>query len=282
MNFITRLMSAAREERVLSGLHRRITSPLLATRDIGRERILRKLLKQPHAMPWRMPSMRLNGDFSSSTAVLIKTAFERANLVRAPTEIRAIKGMSGQKYRLFVNLLVGSYRDARYLEVGSSTGSTATAALHGNCAKALCIDNWSQFGSPRSAFFANIEKVRSPAIDLSFLEEDFRSVRYDEIGTFNIYFFDGPHEEKDHYDGIVLPQPALAGSYVLIVDDWNWRQVRIGTLRGLRDSECRIDCSIEIRTTLNNSHAVVSGKDSDWHNGSFIGLIRKPLTGVSR
>jgi hypothetical protein len=274
MSLITRLVSATRERRLLSGLRRHY----LTYKDIGRERVLRDILKQPRVMPRRLPSIRLNGDFSSGSSALIKMAFESAlTESRLPTEVRKIKGMSGQRYRSFINLLVGSYPEARYLEVGSAGGSTATAALHGNRAKALCIDNWSQFGGPRSEFFANIEKVRSPDIDFSLLEDDFRSVCYDEIGRFNIYFFDGPHEEKDHYDGIVLAQPAAADSHVLIVDDWNWLQVRIGTLRALIDSKCRIECSIEIRTTLNNKHAAVVGEDSEWHNGSFIGLIRKPL-----
>ena len=117
--------------------------------------------------------------------------------------------MSGQRYRSFINSLVASHPDPRYLEIGSFAGSTATAALHGNRGKALCIDNWSQFGGPHSDFFDNIEKVLSSDIDFSFLEQDFRAVRYDRIGTFNIYLFDGPHEERDQYDGIALAQPAL-------------------------------------------------------------------------
>ena len=83
--------------------------------------------------------------------------------------------MSGQKYRTFINLFVHSSPNPRYLEVGSWAGSTAVSALYGNQVKAVCIDNWSQFGGPRDKFFANIAMALSPEIDFSFLEQDFRT-----------------------------------------------------------------------------------------------------------
>jgi hypothetical protein len=186
--------------------------------------------------------------------------------------------MSGLKYRAFINNLVRSCPNPRYLEVGSWAGSTATAALSGNCASALCIDNWSQFGGPKDQFFQNIENVLSEKIHFKFMECDFRSVDYGSIGKFNIYLFDGPHEEADQYDGVVIAQPALTETFFLIVDDWNWRTVRLGTLRALAASRCQLESSIEVRTTLDDLHSSAWGEQSDWHNGYFIAVVRKPLT----
>jgi hypothetical protein len=192
-----------------------------------------------------------------------------------PEFVRAIEGMSGQKYRTFINSLVSTYPDARYLEIGSWQGSTAAAALYGNSAKALCIDNWSQFGGPRSAFLSNMERTQaeSPSLEFRFIESDFRRVDYSSLGSFNIFFFDGPHKEHDQYDGIMLAQPALQKKFVLIIDDWNWREVRLGTFRAIHDADYSIKCSIEIRTTQDQSTASVTGKDSDWHNGYFIAIL---------
>ena len=39
--------------------------------------------------------------------------------------------------------------------------------------------------------------------------------------------------------------------------------------------DAAVDSSIEIRTTRNNSHALVTGMHSDWHNGYFIAAVRK-------
>jgi Methyltransferase domain len=187
--------------------------------------------------------------------------------------VRDIEGMSGQKYRLFINNFVRSLPDIRYLEIGSGAGSTVAAALHRSSTNALCIDNWSQFGGLKSKFLANIELVRSAGAELDLIERDFRAVDYSSIGIFDAYLFDGPHEEADQYDGITLVQPALASIHLLVVDDWNWRQVRLGTLAALRDANCSIQCSIEIRTTLNDEHPQIFGAHSDWHNGYFIAVI---------
>ena len=44
-----------------------------------------------------------------------------------------------------------------------------------------------------------------------------------------------PTKKSDQYDGIMIARPALEQSFTLIVDDWNWRQVRLGTFRAIRD-----------------------------------------------
>jgi hypothetical protein len=264
-----RLKSAIRDRRVLSGIRNRYSR-------LVRERLLRAALHQKFISSESLPAICLAGDFTvSPMGRLAKKAFEGALAQDSsiPQVIHDIEGMSGQKYRYFINHFVRSLVDARYLEIGSWAGSTVTAALYGNRAKALCIDNWSQFGGPKLHFLSNIELIQSADIDFRFIEQDFRTVDYGSVGIFNIYLFDGPHKEVDQYDGIMLPQKALANTHMLIVDDWNWYQVRVGTLQALKDANCKIECSIEIRTTLDNGHPQVFGKHSDWHNGYFIAII---------
>ena len=266
-----RLSSAVQEGRLVAGVRRRFRESVL------REHFYRRALKLPHP-PRRhtLPCISHQGSFSAlPESILLKNSLDRAvaDIGGPPDFIRAIEGMAGQKYRTFINTLVGSHPDARYLEIGSWKGSTAAAALYGNSVKALCIDNWSQFGGPRSAFLANMERVRSPAVDLRLVEDDFRRVDYTSIGRFNIFFFDGPHDELDLYNAVMLARPALDQSFVLIVDDWNWRQVRLGIFRGVRDAGYSIVSSIEILTTPTYSRT--TSNISDWHNGYFIAAVDK-------
>lgn len=273
--FLTRVSSAAKEGRLLSSVRARILKKLVSP---ARERRYRATLNQRYVRTDPLPSISLRGDFSRSReSALLKACFDKAQKGESclPKSIRGIRGMSGQKYRSFVNNLIAEYPNPRYLEVGSWAGSTVTAALYGNRAYAVCIDNWSQFGGPRSEFFANIEKVASETTHLRVIEQDFRSVNFHELAPFNVYLFDGPHAELDQYDGVMIAQPALTDRFVLIVDDWNWREVRVGTLRGLIDAKCRIESSIELRTTHDESHAPVTGERSDWHNGYFLAVICK-------
>ncbi len=167
---------------------------------------------------------------------------------------------------------MSSIEPARYLEIGSWKGSTVITALFGNTCKALCIDNWSDFGGPKYEFLQNLQDFQIED-RVEFIEEDFRNVDYCNIGSFDIFFYDGPHEEIDHYDGILIPQPAMKQEYFLIVDDWNWLQVRIGTIRALSDSNSTIQFAIEILTTQDDTHTARSR--SDWHNGCFLAVVKK-------
>ena len=199
----------------------------------------------------------------------------RVDQLPAFTGIYAIPGMSGKKYRYFINTLVGSLGDTAYLEVGSWAGSTLCSAIYGNKVRAAAIDNWSTFNGPRDAFNRNLEAFATNDTRVTVHEGDFRSIDYSKIGKFEIYLFDGPHGQKDQYDGLNLVRPALKKEFVFIVDDWNWLAVRLGTFKAIQD--CRIETlyAAEIRTTLNNSHASVANQQSDWHNGYFISVLKQ-------
>lgn len=191
--------------------------------------------------------------------------------------IYSIDGMSGTKYRYFINNLVRGLDNARYLEVGSWAGSTLCSAIHGNKVLAVAIDNWSEFGGPRDAFMANVQRYKTPDANVFFYEADFRKVDYAGMSTrFNVYLFDGPHSEQDQYDGLAMALPCMDKQFVFIVDDWNWDRVRAGTFSAISKCNLNILYSAEIRTTLNNGHPVVSGKQSDWHNGYFISVLERP------
>lgn len=222
-------------------------------------------------------AITLSGDWNTPEAERISNAWLDALAMnhKLPDWIRYMEGMSGKKYRYFINNLVATTPNARYLEIGSHSGSTACAALYGNKLKATCIDNWSEFGGPKEEFWKNINQVKSSDIDFNFFENDFRKVDYKNIGKHNIYMFDGPHLQKDQYDGIVLVQDALDDNYVLIVDDYNWSHIREGTETALDYAGHKVLAKIEISTYVGDGHPVVSHQYSDWHDGYLIALISR-------
>ena len=274
MAIIERVFTAVRDGRARQGIGRRLLALHAALKEIR----LRVRLRVKLTTPGALPSVGASGNFAASEdGARVKACFEAACRKESvlPDSVRAIVGMSGQSYRSFINNYVHAAPGARYLEVGSWAGSTAVAALFGNRVDALCIDNWAGFGGPREAFFSNLELALSDRVKFRFIEKDFRAVDFGSIGSFDIYLFDGPHEEADQYDGVVLAQPALTRRYLLVVDDWNWRAVRNGTFRALIDTQCRIEAALEVRTSLDDSHPVVAMEQSEWHNGYFIAVIVK-------
>lgn len=230
------------------------------------------------------PYIKESGDETNEYAALIKSAFNKA--LREDTElpgwILSLHGMSGKRYRIFINNLVKSLNDARYLEVGSWSGSTACSAIFGNKAYCACIDNWSEFGGPRDEFQKNVKNAISAdgINDLHCYEQDFRTVDYEGIGKFNIYLFDGPHSTQDQYDGLVYALPALENVFIFIVDDWNDPRPRDGTRQALEELGIEVVYSMQIRTSngIDRVYPEVVLQHSHWHNGYFISVCKKPAT----
>jgi hypothetical protein len=192
-----------------------------------------------------------------------------------PESVLSMVGMSGRKYRLFINNLIGSISGPRYLEVGSWAGSTLCSAIHGNDVTAVAIDNWSEFDGPSNLFFGALAQSVSSSTRVSVINRDFRQLNYASLGRFNVYLFDGPHAAQDQYDGIAMALDALDHEFIFIVDDWNWSYVREGTYAALADLNLAVDWSAEVRTTQDDTHPAIKQQDSDWHNGYFVGLIRR-------
>ena len=191
------------------------------------------------------------------------------------TDILSLSGMSGKKYRMFINNLIGLLDDARYLEIGVWAGSTFCSAINQNKVKAIAIDNWSEYGGPKDTFFGHVEKFKNENVDFKFIESDFHQVNFDDLGPFNIYFFDGPHDVTSQHHALTSVIQSLDDKFIFIVDDWNWWQVRDGTMGGIKDAGLNIDYQITIRSSLDESHASPSHERSDWHNGYFIGVLSK-------
>jgi hypothetical protein len=221
--------------------------------------------------------MHYEGVHPNRYAALARQAFDAAmaNEGKLPEDVFSVVGFSGRKIRLFFNNLVSAINDARYMEIGVYCGASFISALFQNKIKAVGIDNWSWEGSKRALFYQKLADLCSDGNTISLLDMDFHEVNFAGFSNYNVLFYDGSHEEKDQYDGVMLPQPALADEYVLIVDDWNWEHVRRATFRALTDVGATIDMSIELRTTMDNALAWWAGSKSDWHNGLFIAAVRK-------
>lgn len=222
-----------------------------------------------------------NSQISHPYVDVVKESFEKSlNYESKLTPfVLDVHGMSGKKYRHFINNVVSSISDARYLEVGSWKGSTLCAAIFNNNVTAYAIDDWSTDGGPKDEFMKNVAECIETSdekleIDVKFEESDYRLVNYSEIGKYNIFLYDGLHEEQDQYDGIVLPYETLDDVFILIVDDWNWSGPKDGTNRAIKELNLEVLYSVEIDSSEDYGNGL-SFQRSDWHNGYFIGVLKK-------
>jgi len=151
-------------------------------------------------------------------------------------EIIEYDGLTGTKTRHFYNNICNSDKlsNIKYLEIGTWNGSSSISAVYKNNITALFIDNWCQFKGDSNIFKNSISKFGDNS-DCFILETDCWDVELDELdmGPFNVYLFDGDHSEIDHFKSLEYYYPVLDDTFIFMVDDWNWPNVRDGTMRAI-------------------------------------------------
>ena len=193
---------------------------------------------------------------------------------RLMPECLDIVGESNPKVRHFLNNIC-SAQNTRYLEIGLWKGSTFCSALNNNPhVAATGIDDFSTLcGQPwdreqvQSILADNL--TRFVALDCKFniIESDcFASdIGKQLIPPYNIYFYDGRHEEEDQYNALIHYQQYLTPISIWLVDDFNWKEVQQGTARALK--ACPRICVIE------SWYQHGTRKVDDWWNGFGIFIL---------
>lgn len=205
----------------------------------------------------------------------IETAFENAEKGESKITdgILNMEGMSGKKTRHLYNNLLNK-DDARYLEIGTWKGSSVCSAMCGNKAKVVCIDNWSEFGGPKHEFITNFNTYKGEN-EARFIEQDCFKVDISLLPKFNIYMYDGNHTKDSHYRALVHYYDCLDNTFVFIVDDWNWQDVRNGTHESIKLLNLSVLYEREIRLTTDNSHTSPQLAKETWHNGIYVAILKK-------
>ena len=210
----------------------------------------------------------------------IERAFQNAenNVSKITQHIINMDGMSGIKTRHFYNNLL-DMEDARYLEIGTWKGSSVCSAMCGNKAKVVCIDNWSQWSgpeyNPKPIFLENFEKFKGEN-DASFIENDCYKVDVSVLPKFNIYMYDGEHSNEGHYNALLHYYKCLDDVFIFIVDDWNWIDVRDGTINSIKKLNLKVLYEKKIRLTWDESHTPQPQASQTWHNGIYVTVLQKP------
>lgn len=190
--------------------------------------------------------------------------------------IMEFEGYTGKKTRHFYNNICNT-NNVIYLEIGTYYGSSSISAVYkNNLTDSLFIDNWCQFGGNSNIFKSNIEKYIGTS-KYSFIEGDCWKVDLSEIKhQFNIYLFDGAHTEMDHFNALNYYLPVLQNQFIFLVDDYNWPNVRDGTMRAIRELNLKIIFRHEIFMSPDDIKDMPNhiGKLT-WWNGIGIFLLSK-------
>jgi hypothetical protein len=64
-------------------------------------------------------------------------------------------------------------------------------------------------------------------------------------------------------------------TFIFIVDDWNWQQVRDATLKSIKDLNLTTVYEKEIRTSYDNSVPPLHEIRKTWWNGMYVAVLKK-------
>jgi hypothetical protein len=204
----------------------------------------------------------------------IESSLKQADMYKSKItdEILKMQGMSGLKTRHFYNNLC-SMNNARYLEIGTWKGSSICSAMCNNKMTCVAIDNWSEFGGPKMEFLNNFNKYKGNN-DANFIEKNCWDIDVKMLGKFNIYMYDGNHDEDSHYKALNHYLPVLDQEFIYLVDDWNYKHIEEGTMKSISDNKLNILYQKVILTPGNPG--IQSGNYiNDWHDGISIFVLRK-------
>jgi len=210
-----------------------------------------------------------------SYKINIEIAFQNAekNISKITNDIIAMRGLTGTKTRHFYNNLLNR-EDARYLEIGTWKGSSVCSAMCNNNATVVCIDNWSEFQGPKSEFLINFEKFKGNN-NARFIENDCFKIDVSTLPKFNIFMYDGNHTTESHYKALLHYYNCLDDIFIFVVDDWNWKDVRDGTINSIQKLNLKVLYEKEVRLTLDNSVTPEPELSSTWWNGIYVAILQK-------
>lgn len=189
----------------------------------------------------------------------------QSNTTKLPEPIFAISGMSTRENRILLNELVKE--NDKYLEIGVHRGSTFVSALYNNNAKAIAIDNFSQFGGQEiKAFFD--QHCADHNIQHTFIDHDCFNLNEEHkylLPNVNVYFYDGDHRFEDQEKALTYYLEFLADTFIFIVDDWNHGPAKDGTRSGIDLTKVNVHKEWELDSRTGKS----------WHNGLYVAVMSK-------
>lgn len=149
-------------------------------------------------------------------------------------EVLGLEGLSSKLVRHFLNNIASTAKN--YLEVGVYLGSTFISANYNNnkIIPIYAVDNFTGFfhqdKNNKQKLKNNLELFLDN-YNYKLIDKSFQNLTFDDIpkNYIELYLYDGDHDYKSQYDGIVMMDKFLANEFVLMVDDWNYTDVQNGT-----------------------------------------------------
>ena len=211
----------------------------------------------------------------------IKEAFNKtdSDISKLPEQVFNIQGMSGRKTRMFYNNLLNMDRKINYVEMGIFLGSTFISSLYNNlnvCGYAF--DSFGNYSLGLQPFLNNVNAHLTNGENFTIIQEPcftnpINSNLIDK--KFQVFLYDAGHTKEDHTNALLFYLPILDDLFIYIVDDWNYDDVRNGTLESLEKANVTVVYSKEIRLTTDGTTTPEPQLSDGYWNGLYVAVLKK-------
>lgn len=191
-------------------------------------------------------------------------------------DVITLEGLTSSKVKMFLNNLC-NLDGSTYLELGVYKGATFCCAMYQNNIKGIAIDGWKNNLQPNTSTIIGIDKENPQEIflqnikafcskqDVDTYKASFQDFNFNIIPTPNIIYYDGEVSELEILTSLSNLFKSIQGTFILVVDDWNWTNKHVKTFLNL--SQINIHYQKELFTSIEDPN--------DFWNGLGVFLLEK-------
>lgn len=193
------------------------------------------------------------------------------NFSKINDSVKSVGGFTSNHVRHLLNNICNS-GEIGYLEIGIHHCAMLIAASFMNKGKYIGIDNFSQLGSNKLTALRNADMFKKDC-NIEIIEGDcFDQSVIDQIegNSIDVFVYDGDHEERSQYNAMTKYIDKIKDNVCFIVDDWNWANVRSGTMSSITNLGLNVIESWDLYTPDKKN-----GVADSWWNGLGIFLLEK-------
>jgi len=212
--------------------------------------------------------------------IAIKDAISRADNLQSKMDATAwsVPALSSLRIRHLMNNL-GAI-STRYMEHGVHKGGIFCSVLRNN--PNIEIAYWGDsFES---------DKITGENVERQFIENAMKCINGTDTtllgqvdNTFDLppdfaegidmYCFDADHSYESQRKAMTHFLPSMADTFIVCVDDWQYGDVKRGTIDGLLDSGCEILFQQELLNT--EPYTEDQHRNDEWWRGFYLALLKK-------
>lgn len=227
---------------------------------------------------------------------LIKEAIEKAERLESKltSEVIEVPFLGSLKIRALLNNL-GAI-STNYLEIGCHKGGSFCSTIYNNpLMLAIGIDSWaSDIVNEDKAypqFCDNSAKFKNIATYRQIIQEDCFNVNLtkspwniitNEMGAqipdfegalIDLYNYDAGHSFEDQKNALIYYKRILADEFIYVCDDWQYGEVKAGTIAGIEEGGYEILFEKELLNP--EGYTEDQHLNDHWWRGYYVALLKK-------